>query len=538
MLESPNGWQRDAAQRLLIGRNEPSLIGPLRQLAASSQHPLARLHALSTLDGMGALTPADLQTALADRHRGVRRHAVLLAARWPVDVARLVTLADDPDAKVRLQLAATLGAVDGSLAAQTLAKLAADSADDIYITANVMSSLHQGNIADVLSAYLKRIPHLVELQPSQRELQRKLFAQVAALGNAGAIGRIIELSCQSGDQTDRAWQMSWLADLLDGLGNSESWQSKVSQRHRDLIAQSIQQARRIVADRSVQSLPETVSAIRLLLRQPDAREQDLRLLSELLVPQSAVEVQTAVIDRLAELTDPTVPVVLLAGWNAYGPILRSRVLNVLASRTIWSQTLLAQINNGEVSSADISPALQQLFLSSADEALRASWGEIFAKSQATDRKQIVQDFRSALQLRGDPDRGAAVFQKSCSACHQLGTNGPEIGPNLAAITDRRPEALLSAILDPNAAVEAQYLTYTALTVDGRVLSGLLKSETGSSITLLTAEGKQVTVLRKDIDQLRATGKSMMPAGLEKDLAAQDIADLIEHLRRLPAVGTK
>lgn len=67
---------------------------------------------------------------------------------------------------------------------------------------------------------------------------------------------------------------------------------------------------------------------------------------------------------------------------------------------------------------------------------------------------------------------------------------------------------------------------------GRSAAGLLSAETASSITLLAAEGKTESLLRTDIEELRSTGRSMMPDGLEKDLSPQGLADLIEYVRLL------
>ena len=51
-------------------------------------------------------------------------------------------------------------------------------------------------------------------------------------------------------------------------------------------------------------------------------------------------------------------------------------------------------------------------------------------------------------------------------------------------------------------------------------------ETGSSVTLLGPDGKRQTILRSDLEDLRSTGKSLMPDGLEQGLTPQDMADLI------------
>ena len=87
------------------------------------------------------------------------------------------------------------------------------------------------------------------------------------------------------------------------------------------------------------------------------------------------------------------------------------------------------------------------------------------------------------------------------------------------------------LLDPNRQVSPDYVSYTAVTAQGQVLSGLLASETAGGITLRRAEGAQDFVLRSQLEELRATGKSLMPEGMEQNLAPQDVADLLEFLAR-------
>ena len=74
-------------------------------------------------------------------------------------------------------------------------------------------------------------------------------------------------------------------------------------------------------------------------------------------------------------------------------------------------------------------------------------------------------------MTGDAQAGAAVFTKRCSVCHRLRGAGYEVGPNLASLTDYSPRALLTAMLDPNRAVEAKFLDYIAVTTAGLSLHG-------------------------------------------------------------------
>jgi putative heme-binding domain-containing protein len=108
--------------------------------------------------------------------------------------------------------------------------------------------------------------------------------------------------------------------------------------------------------------------------------------------------------------------------------------------------------------------------------------------------------------------------------------GHEVGPNLASLTDYSPQALLLALLDPNKAVEAKYRDYVAITTGGQSYTGILANETGNSVTLLGQEGKQQTILRSELEALQATGKSLMPEGLEKDVTPADMANVIAYLR--------
>jgi putative heme-binding domain-containing protein len=111
----------------------------------------------------------------------------------------------------------------------------------------------------------------------------------------------------------------------------------------------------------------------------------------------------------------------------------------------------------------------------------------------------------------------------------MGNDGVEVGPDLATLTDKSPEALLIAIMDPNRAFETKYAGFAIAMVDGRVLNGLIASESATAVTLRRQEGKDDVLLRSDIQEMAASGQSLMPEGIEKDLKPRDLADLIAYL---------
>ena len=133
-------------------------------------------------------------------------------------------------------------------------------------------------------------------------------------------------------------------------------------------------------------------------------------------------------------------------------------------------------------------------------------------------------------LKSNATSGKAVFEKRCATCHKIGDVGKQIGAYLAALKDRSTDALFTAILDPNRAVESKFLSYTAVTTNGRTFSGMLLEETGNSLTLLGTDGKQQVVARTDMEELVCSNRSLMPEGLEKDLSVEDLANVIAFVQ--------
>jgi putative heme-binding domain-containing protein len=69
-----------------------------------------------------------------------------------------------------------------------------------------------------------------------------------------------------------------------------------------------------------------------------------------------------------------------------------------------------------------------------------------------------------------------------------------------------------------------------VTTDGRILNGLLAAENTESVTLRQPEGREITVARSEIDELRATSKSLMPEGIERDVTVEQMADILAFLK--------
>jgi len=539
-LDSPNGWQRDTVQQILLWRADKAAIPLLEKLAVQCERPLGRLHALCTLEGLQALSAALLSRVLDDPHPGVRRHAIRLCER---QLSKSKELGDglikrlaDADPQVRMQLAYTLGEWDDARAGDALGQLALRDAGDRYLMAAVMSSVHRKNLDRVLLTVMKGS----EKTPPPAALVESLLRLANALGDSRAMVPLLKAVSTPEDGRFAPWQFTVLAGLLDSLDERKTPLAELRElggeegsATRKKLAGLFAAARKVLAD-SRATKADKLLAIRLLGRGLDHQPEDATELADLLVPQTPNDLQAAAIAALGRLRSSRVPELLLRGWNGYAPARRDQVLDVLLGRDNWLSATLQAIEQKRIAPAEINAVRRQRLLAHKSAGIRQRAAKLFADAVNADRQKVLDAYQSVLTLRGDSQLGTKLFAKHCAACHQLGGVGNAVGPDLASLGDKSPQALLIAILDPNRAVEARYVGYTATTKGGRVFTGVLASETGNSITLIGPDGKKEVILRSDLDELTSSGKSAMPEGLEKEIRPQEMADVIAHVRSVGA----
>jgi putative membrane-bound dehydrogenase-like protein len=139
-----------------------------------------------------------------------------------------------------------------------------------------------------------------------------------------------------------------------------------------------------------------------------------------------------------------------------------------------------------------------------------------------------------LMAEGDVRRGHVVFYSSkaaCTACHQLGIGGGTIGPDLSEIGKiRTTRDLLESILYPSLSFVRSYEPVLILTADGKAVSGTVRDETAEEMTLVTAADQTARIRRADIEEIAPGTISVMPAGLDKVLTTQELADLVTFLK--------
>jgi len=155
---------------------------------------------------------------------------------------------------------------------------------------------------------------------------------------------------------------------------------------------------------------------------------------------------------------------------------------------------------------------------------------VLPKPTTADRAKVIASYAQVGELKGDAVRGRTLFQQQCAICHRLKAEGHELGPDLGMVAGKPLDWLLTAIFDPNAAIEPRYQAQTLKLNSGAELTGVIVAETANNLTLRLPGGAEQAALRSDIATQTAFGKSLMPEGLETVLRPQDLADILATLR--------
>lgn len=527
-LDSPSGWQRDKVQQMLMWHTDRAAIPLLENLYRSASRPQVRVQTLWTLQGLEALESSLLIEALGDEHPRVRQAAVRLSEqRDEADVIRAATeLARDPDAKVRLQLALSCGQWSDHRAGIALAEIATSAADDPLLVAAILSSMVP-HLDTFLSATRQPDSQIVEMY------RQPLLRQALRSNDDQSIARMLD-NALAAPQTARAARLGDLLISLERVGSSlDQLATSESAELRTRVGLVRKQLESAVAtiDDATQDDDRRLAAAMLLSRSADHRPASVEALAQWLQPQIDVDTQAAVIASLGQSAEGRVPDILGDAWPQMTPKLRADALAVWMSRSGWTNDLLERIERGEILPSDLEPVQQAHLKNHPDEQIAQRAGKTFATDQGGTPGDLVQRYREALTLVGDPVQGERVYQNSCVSCHRRGEVGHAIGPDLATVRHHPAEKLLVNILDPNADIQPGYQVYNCLLDSGEVISGILTGETANSLTITSANGMVRTVGRDEITELRNLNISMMPGGLHENLTLQEVADLIALLKQ-------
>jgi putative membrane-bound dehydrogenase-like protein len=141
LLSHANRWWRQHAQRLLVERQDASVVPALEKVFTEHPDPRTRLHAFYTLEGLNALNPALVSRAIKDPHEGVRTHGLILAERYHELLPDVLRALQDSSIQVVLQATLSAGQFTDSKVSGELAKAVERNGKDPWIQMAVLSSI-------------------------------------------------------------------------------------------------------------------------------------------------------------------------------------------------------------------------------------------------------------------------------------------------------------------------------------------------------------------------------------------------------------
>jgi len=463
------------------------------------------------------LTNAQLRRHLRDRNGWFRDSAEMLLTWRGEKFKSGLSHSNGNEWANPLKEAFSLGDDPSPEAGHRLATLALEHFDDPYFVAGAMSSLvpHLSIVAeDAAAAPVDK----------RRPLLPYLFETAVATGHTGAIVGLLDGPGYR--DADRFESYAAFFKVLDRRKIAlKQFEAKAPGMARGFTG-LIESARAIAVDPAAAGA-KRISAFLLLGRSSALRKSDLEILMSVMSPDSPPEIQRAAMTRLVELnaTDR-----LFGKWSGITPEMRSSILTQCLSHSAAAAKLLEAIEAGSISIASIDLPNRDRLIRYPNAKIKAHARELFSSASSINRDDLLKKYQAVLKLTGNPDRGKTVFQSTCMVCHRLGGVGRELGADLSALTDKSASSLLTAILDPNQAVEDKYMLYTVTLSGGETLAAMISGESGEGVTLQLLDGTTRKLFRSEIKTIRSTDRSAMPEGLEAALDPQKLADIIAFVQ--------
>jgi putative membrane-bound dehydrogenase-like protein len=570
-LQNDNMLWRLHAQRLLVERGKQDVVPALIELAKGKSvdkiglnlgviHALWTLHGLGALDGSNHDATAVALEALKHLSAGVRRNAVQVLPHQANSTEAIVKsgLLKDGDAQVRLAALLSLAELPPSKAAADAALAFLDNRDQLdRWLVDATTSAAAANSGDFLVDAVERTWTLPISERGLAVIDR-VAVHYARSGAENNLKTLIEnLAKAKADATlaeaivaglNRGWPKDKPPtlnpqiekNLADLFGKSSPrgraqlveltarWHSNALEQHSAEIAASFLAQ---IRDTKAKDSDRVAAASQLI----NLRRQDAECAGQILqqiTPQTAPDLARGLIEAVCKSDAPAVPAKLMEVLSLLTPGLRSSALSGFLARADWAGVLLDALQKGQVAVTDLSLDQRQTLLSYPRQAIADRARKLLAEASGIpdpDRQKVVDQLMPLTKTKGDSAAGKIVFKNQCAKCHSHNGEGAKIGPDLTGMAVHPKSHLLVEIMDPSRSVEGNYRQYSVTTTAGQVISGLLASETRTTVEILDAEGKRHTVQREDIDELHESKKSLMPEGFEKQLTKTDLVNLLEFL---------
>ena len=562
LLKHPNVWFSREARRILMERRDPTAYPRLTEIVRSNRDHHLALEAVWALHASGGLTeelalsflehPSEHIRAWAVRFLGDRSGSLRSDAEATTLRDRLAELARrEPSATVRNQLACTCKRLPGSVALRIIEHLLrrSEDASDPQIPLLLWWAIESKAVSD-RDQVLKLVdaPKAWSQRITQEVIVERMARRYLAEGKPEDFASVARLLTLAPTPTERERLFRALDQQMDGLHFSNAPQA-LAEVLKPLLEKEHPSAAlvRFTLRLGLKSAFPLALACAGDGRLPaDERASFIRALGEmngsgtlttfleLLRSAQPVVVHSAVLSALQRFDVPEVATAIITCYPKLPPTLQGKARDILVSRPSWSAAALTAVDKGGISPMDFSLEEVRRMLLHKDPSLKERvekrWGQVRLATSREKQGRILAIAKILEKGQGEATRGKALVAKNCLACHQLFGEGGKIGPDLTAADRKNLEVLLPNIVDPSALVREEYQQYIVVTVDGRVLSGILAENTAAKATFVDSKGVRLTLLKKDIETMTRAQTSLMPEGILDTLSDQEMRDLFAYLR--------
>jgi putative membrane-bound dehydrogenase-like protein len=569
-LKNDNMFWRQHAQRLLVERGKTDIVPALIALIANpatdeiglnpaAMHALWTLHGLGALDGKNAAAIGAVSQATRHKSAGVRRAAVqILPLENPANRA-LVEARLDPQEDAQVRMAALLALSDaapgpgsGPRILDVLVQNA--KANDRWIADAATAAGAKNAVPLLLEAARRNQPQLAEPAAAARlaivaehfarngdgeklpellsALSRALPAVTEAIVSGFEKGWPKNKPVQLGDAGD-AGLVKLYENSTPAIGSrlvalSARWGSSKLEQYAAKITEGLLT---VVKDEKARESDRIAAAVQLVeFRRTDAAT--VGILLDLITPRTSPDLVRGWVDAIGRSEAPATAGEVIERLGVFAPAARTSAIRVLLGRADWTNSLVDAIGEGKLSLSDLSLDQKQALLAHPDRKVVAKARSLMSRGGGLpnpDRQKVIEELEPITKEKGDAVVGKEIFKKHCTKCHTHSGEGTRIGPDLTGMAVHPKEELLIHIIDPSRNVEGNFRVYTVVTESGRVLSGLLASESKTAIELFDSEGKKQAIQRDEIEELVPSNKSLMPEGFEKQVTKAELANLLEFL---------
>lgn len=565
-LRHDNFFWRKQAQRLLVERQLKEAIPALIQLVEEKKtdgiglSPGA-MHALWTLQGLGALEGngpalAAAQAALQHPSDAVRLNALKVLPATADSVLAILNSRSLFHNNPQVRLAALLALADmpaHAEAGKTLVQFLADEKveKDRWLADAAVAAAASHDTAFLAQACeAKGAAQALLIQTIERVAEhhgRRAAEEVAglllqlhkadpaiqnAVVNSLAKGWPANQPLKGGKSLDEALETLFKKMPLSGRGRLAQLGKKWGNQALASQSKEILQRFLAVAADAKASDAERSEMARQALEFGAGDADTAAKIMQLITPQTGPDLAKAFLDSLALSEAIQTGKTLVEKMEELPPPLRLAAIKVLLGRAPWIPQLLDGLDQGKIRLSELSLEQKQALMAGSNTKLFGRVRAILARGGSlpdANREKVLVEYLPLAKEKGDAALGKIVFKNQCAKCHQHSGEGTKIGPDLTGMAAHPKQELLVHILDPNRDVEGNFRVYLLTTKSGKLLNGMLASETRSAVELIDIEAKKITILREDIDEIKVSNRSLMPEGFEKQATKADIANLLEFL---------